>query len=244
VPERELLTESLEIVKLAAEHGATLRLMVGLAVRFHCRLKHPEHNRTYHDIDLFGLSKETESIRWILEKLGHSYDHKFNSLGSGERLRFHDKEDHDIDIFLDKFKMQHIIDFRTRLHLDNFTIPITDLLLTKLQNVKLAAKDAVDIISLLEDHSVGSNDNTGVLNLVYIADICADDWGLWRSVTGNVDKISEWLQQGDYIAIDRTDVIRKLTSIRQAIDSKGKTFPWKLRASVGEKVQWYFDVEE
>jgi len=46
-----------------------------------------------------------------------------------------------IDIFLDKFRMDHTLDFRKRLKLDNLTIPVTDLLLTKLQIVRIAEKD-------------------------------------------------------------------------------------------------------
>ena len=235
---------AIAIVKAAKEHGVTLRLMGGLAVAFHCHLTHAEHMRSYHDIDLFGLSKESEGIQLVFRKLGYSSDKEFNGLHGDERLRFRDNENRDVDVFLDKFKMEHIIDFRARLHLDNFTIPLTDLFLTKVQNVKLAAKDVADIISLLEDHTIGYNDDQEVVNLRYIGELCADDWGLWRSVTGNLSKVAELLERGGYEAIDKAQVLSKLISIRTAIDSTEKTFRWKLRARVGEKVQWYFNVEE
>ena len=245
--DREPLTDpdvAITIVKAAEEHGVTLRLMGGLAVAFHCHLAHSEHARSYHDIDLFGLRRESGSIQLIFRKLGYSPDKEFNGLHGEERLRFRDNENRDIDVFLDKFRMEHVIDFRSRLHLDNFTIPLTDLFLTKVQNVKLASKDVADIISLLEDHTIGYSDGQEVLNLMYVGELCADDWGLWRSVTGNLGKVAELVERGGYAVVDKPGVLGKLISIRHAIDSRNKTFRWKLRARVGEKVQWYFDVEE
>jgi len=245
--EGELLTgpeKAIAIVEVAEKNGVTLRLMGGLAVAFHCHLAHAEHMRGCHDIDLFGLRKESEGIQLVFRNLGYSADKEFNALNGTERLRFRDNQNRDVDVFLDKFRMEHVIDFRARLHLDNFTIPLTDLFLTKVQNVKLAAKDVSDIISLLEDHTIGDNDDQEVVNLRYIEELCADDWGLWRSVTGNLSKVSELVNQGDYEAIDKAQVLSKLESIRNAIDSREKTLRWKLRARVGEKVQWYFDVEE
>jgi hypothetical protein len=84
-----------------------------------------------------------------------------------------------------------------------------------------------------------------VLNISYIAELCSDDWGLWRSVTDNLRKITELLEAGRCEAvIDKPNVLGKLTSIRRLIDTQQKTLRWKLRSQVGEKVQWYLDVEE
>jgi len=59
-----------------------------------------------------------------------------------------------VDVFLDKFRMEQSLDFRQRLRLDDVTIPITDLLLTKLQIVELNEKDLKDIVAILEDHEL------------------------------------------------------------------------------------------
>jgi hypothetical protein len=175
--ERKSFTDpaGIAIVKAAEEHGVTLRLMGGLAVALHCHLLHSEHMRSYHDIDLFGLSKEYKGIHLVLEKMGYSPKKEFNDLRGTERLMFFDKDNCDIDVFIDKFRMNHVIDFRERLHLDSLTIPLTDLFLTKVQNTKLAAKDVTDTIALLEDHALGYADDQEVLNLSYIAELCSDD---------------------------------------------------------------------
>jgi hypothetical protein len=78
----------------------------------------------------------------------------------------------------------------------------------------------------------------------YVAGLCSDDWGLWRSVTGNLQKVGKRVESGSYPANDKSGLLAKAASIRDAIDSKDKTLRWKLRSSVGEKVQWYLDVEE
>jgi hypothetical protein len=144
---------------------------------------------------------------------------------------FFDKENRDIDVFLDRFRMEHVIDFRERLHLDSLTIPLTDLFLTKVQNTKLAAKDVADTIALLEDHPLGYTDGHEVLNLSYIAELCSDDWGLWRSVTYNLSKVANLLKAGGYeTVVDEAKSLEKLASIHHAIDTKQKTLRWKLRS--------------
>lgn len=219
--------------------------MGGLAVAVHCHAFHPQHFRGYHDFDLFGLGKESKGIHLVLEQMGYSPKIAYNDLHGAERLMFFDKENRNIDVFLDKFRMEHVIDFRERLHLDSLTIPLTDLFLTKVQNTKLAAKDVTDTIALLEDHPLGYTDGREVLNLSHIAELCSDDWGLWRSVTYNLSKVANLLKDGGYeTVVDKPKSLEKLASIRHVIDTKQKTLRWKLRSQVGERVQWYFDVEE
>ena len=77
-----------------------------------------------------------------------------------------------MDVFFDKFRMDHTVDFRQRLGLDDLTIPITDLLLTRVQIVKVTEKDAKDIVAILEDHELGSMDDREVPNIEYLAVRC------------------------------------------------------------------------
>ena len=145
--------EADRIVRSAEEQGVTLRLIGGLAIRFHCHGLHSTHLREYHDIDLFGLGKQRRGILSIFDKLGYSPNRQFNLLYGDTRLQFvKGKHQKNVDVFLDRFEMEHTLDFRRRLELDGLTIPITDLLMTKLQDVKLETKDAKDVVAILEDH--------------------------------------------------------------------------------------------
>lgn len=103
-------------------------------------------------------------------------------------MQFYDKPNgRNVDVFLDKFHMQHVLDFRRRLHIDPFSIPLTDLLLTKLVNINLADKDVRDIISLVDDHQVGETDGGETINKSYIAELCSKDWGLYKTLTLTMD---------------------------------------------------------
>jgi hypothetical protein len=53
----------------------------------------------------------------------------------------------------------HTIDLRDRFELDDATLPLADLLLTKLQIVQLNEKDVLDILALLADHELDPSEN-------------------------------------------------------------------------------------
>lgn len=84
------------------------------------------HRRSYQDIDLFGLAKHSKKLFSVFKKLGYLPNEKFNALYGETRLEFIGAEDHkNVDLFLDEFRMQHVLDFRERLQLDDLTVPVT-----------------------------------------------------------------------------------------------------------------------
>ncbi len=235
--------EARKIVEVADRERVTLRLIGGLAIRFHCHGPHSIHLRTYHDIDLLGLKKESQEIFSVFQKLGYSPNHKYNFLYGATRLQFLDQKNKNVDVFLDKFQMDHTLDFRDRLNLDNLTVPVTDLLLTKLQIVKLTSKDVKDVIAILEDHEIGRSDSQELLNVNYITELCSRDWGLHKTITDNLGKIIKLTKSGSFDAKDKNKLTSKIETLRCAIEVKKKKFRWKLRSIIGEKLKWYEDVE-
>jgi hypothetical protein len=129
--------------------------------------------------------------------------------------------------------MCHELDFDHRLGLDFPALTAADLLLTKLQIVELNAKDAHDASVLLTEHPIQSGDGDHI-DSAYIARLTGDDWGLWRTVTATLQRLSEL-----YPAV--ADRCRQLTDVMQAAP---KTRRFKLRARVGERVRWYELPEE
>ena len=236
--------EAERIVRSAGDCGVTLRLIGGLAIRFHCHGLHSTHLREYHDIDLFGLGKQVRRIFSLFDKLGYSSNREFNLLYSDTRLQFvkgeHQKN---VDVFLDKFEMEHTLDFRRRLTLDDLTIPITDLLLTKLQNVKLEAKDAKDVVAILEDHELGHRDDRETINLDYLANLCARNWGLYRTIMDSLDKIRRFVDQDAPSTAAVKDLTRKIETIRSSLVTEKKGLRWMARSLFGERVKWYKEVE-
>ncbi len=237
-------SEAERIVTTANNRRVTLRLIGGLAIRFHCHGPHSEHLRAYHDIDVFGITRELKGIYAVFEELGYSPNYWYNSKSGARRLQFirEGSSDH-VDVFLDKFRMDHTLEFRTRLHMDSLTIPITDLLLTKLQITKLDPKDLKDMMAILEDHETGHSDDRESLNVDYIAKLCSRDWGLHKTIADNLVKIIKFVQEEALQMQDKPTLLDKLKTIQESIKTKNKTLMWRLRDVVGERVRWYDVIE-
>src|SRR5947209_8627778 len=68
------------------------------------------------------------------------------------------------------------------------TLPLADLLLTKMQVVELNHKDMVDTAAVLQDHPF-TQDDAGI-NIAYITDLTRNVWGLQRTLEKTVEKLS------------------------------------------------------
>mgnify|MGYP001050672968 CR=1 FL=1 len=238
------IEESRRIVRVAHEKHVTLRLIGGLAIRFHCHGEHAAHLREYHDIDLFGLRKKSEAIFSVFQDLDYSPNDRFNSLYHETRLQFiHKISGKNVDLFLDKFVMEHILDFRERLRLDELTIPITDLLLTKLQIERQTEKDVKDTIAILEDHQMGHDDDRETINLDYIADLCSRDWGLYKTITDNLEWMNSYVRKHAPSPKGREELVQKLAAIQKNVGASKKRLRWKVRNVFGERIKWYEQVE-
>ena len=139
--------------------------------------------------------------------------------------------------------MCHAIPLAKRLTLNARTIPLADLLLTKLQVFALNEKDQRDIVNLLHAHPL-SDSEPGGINAVYVAELLAGDWGLWRTCTLNVERVRGGLARYE-LAPEQEEIVRtRLDDLRKRIDEAPKSTKWKLRARVGERVKWYEEPEE
>jgi len=238
--------EAKRIVRSAGQCGVTLRLMGGLAIQSHCHCRgpHSAHLREHGDIDLFGLSEQWNGIFTVFHKLGYSPNREFNAWYGHNRLQFL-REEHqkNVDVFLDKFAMEHTLDFRSRLWLDDLTIPVTDLLLTKLQITRFEAKDARDVVVILEDHKLGHSDGGDTINLDYLGDLCSQDWRLYRSVMYSIDRIKECISQDAPDITWSENLSQKVETIRESLMTTRKGPRWKARSIIGDKVMWYNEVE-
>ena len=123
------------------------------------------------------------------------------------------------------------------------TIPLAELLLTKLQIVQLTDRDIRDIYSMAYHHPVSAGDGTGIEG-DFIADLCAKDWGLWRTCTSTIEQSIARLP--DYaLASEASELIAsRLSALLKQIEASPKTARWKLRARVGDRVRWYDEPEE
>jgi len=63
------------------------------------------------------------------------------------------------------------------------------MLLEKMQIVRINEKDIIDTVMLLLEHPLGDEDHE-TIHVGRISKLCAKDWGLWRTLTMNLEKVS------------------------------------------------------
>ncbi|WXG44200.1 MAG: hypothetical protein WED04_09225 [Promethearchaeati archaeon SRVP18_Atabeyarchaeia-1] len=243
-PPPEIVNLATRIVDDARMENRILRVLGGVAVAMRCpSASQPPLARDYPDVDLFAHAKDDIAIKKMLASLGFEPIKKFNALHGRKRLKFFDeKTGIGVDVYLDAFEMCHKLDLKDRLELDEYTIPLADLLMTKLQIVKFSERDARDTTAIMLDHELGSGD-PGKIDVKYIAKLCSDDWGLYKTLSMNTEKMSQMLAEYRLPEDENGKVLARLADFLKQLDDEPKTKKWQKRAEVGEKSQWYETVE-
>ena len=251
-----MVEEGRRIVDAARERGIVLRLYGGLGVRAWCdAIAFCE--RDYSDFDLIGLHAQRAGIRDLFRELGFAENLHFAQATRGRQLQFvrpcaHGDDDEGrpvhpddhIDVFLDTFRMDHELGLKDRLDLDDYTIPVSDQLLTKLQVHNQDEKDVRDALTLLKDLELADEEAPGVIGLSYIAAKCAEDWGLYHDVERSLARAEAMLPGYALPGDDEARVREGLARVRRALENAPKSRRWRRRARVGERRPWYNDVEE
>ena len=244
-PLANIAEEASRLLAAADAAGLTLRLMGGLAVQMRAKNGlHPRLRRDPKDIDFVTLKGKGVAAEDLMRSMGYAPDAEFNQLNGHRRLLFYDQANsRQVDIFVGAFEMAHIIPITQRLQLDRVTIPLAELLLTKLQVVDLNEKDQRDIIAILHDHPVSTSDEHGI-NASYLAKLLAVDWGLWRTTKQNIERTLVALPDYRLDPQQQEIVQRRLADLWSRIEAEPKSTRWKLRARIGDRVRWYEDPEE
>jgi hypothetical protein len=244
------MKEAARLVEAANDKGVVLRVMGATAYRIHskeqCNL-HDALGRRISDLDFAAYSKQRKEVMKVLEEGGYLQDDRTAMIAAVYMDRFifkNPKNNLVADVFFDKLVMCHTIDFKGRLEVDFPTIPLAELLLEKMQIVRIEDKDFKDAIILFMGHDVGKGDKE-TINSDYIADILSKDWGFYYTVSTNLNKFKDSLPKYSILKeSDQKDIRAKIDKLLEAIESKPKSLSWKLRAKVGTSKKWYRDVEE
>lgn len=250
-PQADFLAEIQRIVASAQEMGLVIRAMGAAALKLHCpRYAHLYNalERKLSDLDFVAYSKDLEKIEELFKKLNYRprrLGYAISVGAYGERSIFDDALNQRIvDVFYDRLKMSHTIEFKDRLELDYPTISLADIFLQKTQIVNLNEKDMKDVIVLLREHNVGEIEKETV-NLRRIVELLRDDWGFYHTVTTNLKRTKDCLEQFKPLSEqDREDVANKIVRLLDVIEKSPKSFRWRVRARVGTSKKWYDDVEE
>jgi hypothetical protein len=243
----ELLELGMELINAAELKKAPLRLLGGLAYYINSPQARtlPQFNRKCKDLDFAITSRGSRYITQIFKNHGWTDDAQFNALHGSTRMLFYYGEQNELqaDIFVGVFEQCHTINLEKRLALSTPTIPLSDLLLTKLEIHQLNKKDITDIVMLLYDHDFGMSGPKEKDELDYIVKIAADDWGWYTTITDNLELVKPMLK--DYVqGKDLQRLENTINWIDMSIRNAPKTMKWKMRNVIGRRAQWYELPEE
>ncbi len=243
---RALTEEAPRLVRRADENELALRLFGGVAIWLRCTEQTRQLlGRDYGDIDLVAHKGGSRRLRELLEHEGYVPERVFNATHGASRLLYHAPDSsYHIDVFLDQFEMSHKLDFSRRLEVESVCLPAAELLLAKLQVAEVNRKDLTDTAMLLLDHRPGEADGPGALNLAEVSEVCAASWGLYTTVTDNLDALRAIV---DALGLDaeRATLLRdRITEVRGGLEAAPKTGAWKMRARIGRRKRWYEVPEE
>jgi len=247
--EREMFENELKRILVAGEEaGLILRVIGSLAFQMHCQqygYLQAAMGRVYTDIDFAAYRKQAREIKDLMADLGYGEDREVFIVSEGDRSIFHHNNSSlHVDVFFEKLDFSHVISWQDRLEVDRPTIPLAELLLEKMQIVKINEKDVIDTIMLLVEHSLGDHDDE-TINLERVAQLCARDWGLWRTTTMNLDKVRQLAHTYPQLAdAEKAHVESQVSAALERIEAEPKSLAWRLRARVGDRVKWYKDVDE
>ena len=247
--EREKFENELRrILKASDDAGIILRVIGSLAFQMHCPkfgYLQAAMGRAYTDIDFAAYHRQTKEIQALMAGLGYRENREVFIVSEGDRAIFErpDVGIH-IDIFYEKLDFSHVIHWEGRLEVDHPSIPLAEMLLEKMQIVKINEKDVIDTIMLLLEHPLGDEDHE-IINIQHVARLCSNDWGLWRTTTMNLDKIRQLAHGYKEITVEQKEKVdvQVKTALAQ-IEKEPKSLAWRLRARVGDRVKWYKEVDE
>jgi hypothetical protein len=244
-PLPDIVAEADRILTVARSEDVPLRLIGGLAIRRQVGADVPAAlQRSYQDVDLATPKGRGRAVAELMAGIGYQADTEFNTLQGTRRMVFHDlANQRKVDLFVGAFELCHTIAITDRIDVDPDTIPLAELLLTKLQVVELNDKDLRDLIALLVSMPIGHLDDREI-NGDRIASLLAADWGLWRTTKMNLDRIRESLEQYDLEPGERDLVRARCDELWARIEAEPKSRGWLLRNRIGDRKRWYETPEE
>jgi hypothetical protein len=244
-PLADVTAEAHRLLEAASREQVIIRLLGGVAIALLARGPIPEPlRRGYGDIDLVTKREDAPRLRVLLEGLGYTANRRFNSLHGARRLLYYDEANgRQLDVFVGTFKMCHEVDLGGRLRLVPQTLTPADLLLTKLQIVEINRKDLLDTITLLHECPLTEHAQPGAIDLERLSDVAGKDWGWHTTLTDNLARIPP-VVAGTLDGADAALVLRRVETIRLALERAPKSLGWRVRAGIGRRVPWYELPEE
>jgi hypothetical protein len=245
----EMLAEGRRLIDLARERGIVLRLLGGLAIRL-LTPDLPPRTRVGQDLDFGSVKSSRKALIELLAEQGYVADRNFNALYGDKQMYFaHGEQGHAVDVMIDRLHMCHTVEFADRAAALPYTLSPVDLLLSKLQIIELNEKDLDDCLRLLVSFDLddsGADGRDDVIDTRVIAGLVGDDWGWWKTISLNLERIGAALADGvpASVASGRLDPRPAVETLSRVLQDTPKSRRWKLRDRIGERKRWYELPEE
>jgi hypothetical protein len=248
---KEYLNEAHRLTDEAQKQGLILRVMGPIALHFYF----PEYvdlyrkmerlgERVFTDIDYASYGKNRGKIVPFFEKQGYELEKRAAMLSGGTRHIYFGDRIPMIDVFFDKLDYNHPIDYKGRLEFHPYCVSLTDLLLQKLQIVKINDKDLKDAMLLLLAGQIGEDDHNKI-NIAYVSKIMANDWGFYYTSIMNLNKVQAAIHRIFALSEqDRLVINENAEKIIKIIETTPKSGKWKGRAKAGTNKIWYKEVSD
>jgi hypothetical protein len=244
VTPEDVVAEGVRLVELGRADGLPMRLLGGAAVRYHVGSMPPALARNIEDIDLITTRAAGRPVGNLLRKVGYQPSQQFNAVHGARRLLFMNSAgDRHLDVFVGSFQMCHALPIAERLEVEPVTVPLAELLMTKLQIVKLNQKDIQDMFALLLAHEVGTQD-AETIHAGRIAQVAASDWGIFHTFELNLARLADAFAVAALSPPQQDLVARRLEALVERLRQEPKSMAWKIRARVGARMRWYEDPDE
>jgi predicted regulator of Ras-like GTPase activity (Roadblock/LC7/MglB family) len=236
----ELEQEIQRIIQKGAQYRVRLRALGVVANWLTCEnhrpmLTLPETKK----IEFGGFLTERESIELLCEQLGYQNNRRFNAFYGNRRLNFNDpNREINIDVFLDNYEMYHKLDLIPFLTQEEILLPPTALLLNRLQTVEMTDNVLCEICALMLEHDLSVGSEKGKIDASYITRLCAEDWGWFKTISMNLDRLMT-MANTHLAPAEKAWVIERAQRLKQSLDSAPKGLRWQARARLGESARWY-----
>jgi hypothetical protein len=244
-----LADEATSIVASAQVRGTTIRVVGSLGIRLHCGAAArymDRFGRQPKDIDLVVLKQGRRVMRQVLEEAGYVADRNVLVAMEGRRYAFtHPDRALEIDVFVDRLDFCHVVEVRDRLGVHPTSLPIEELLLSKLQVIAPTTTDLLDLAAILLSHPVGAGTESGeVLSANLVAGVLARDWGFHHTAVRNLDRLRGYAAVLELDTDERARLTGAVSALSAAVHAAPKRLRWRARARLGERAQWWQDVNE
>jgi hypothetical protein len=250
--QRSYMHEAIPLIEEGETRGIPLRLLGSTAVLLNCPnhvALYQEMDRRLTDIDVVAYLKKDRQLDAMLADLGYVVKG-----GRGvtmevflSRMIYVNEETdrRSVDVFFDKLDFCHPIDFTNRLDVGDFyTIPLSDLLLEKMQIVEINEKDLKDMLLLLLEHEFSQEEHLGI-GIERLTSVLCSDWGFYYTATQNLKKLVEYARASDWLTpSQKTLISQQRDTLMTLLDGVPKTAKWRLRSKIGTRKRWYREVGE